>query len=189
MKKTQKSAACNGHLPSLVQDLAWYALCVPPQKEFAAQEILHRRGLATFCPFESLWRQKSRYTREKELRHYPVMPRYVFAGFAAPPSWFHIFQIPLVMSVVGFNNEPARIQDMLKFVSGFRNGLRRADQEKFMRTHREYAVGDLATIVDGALSGRSVVVENIADGHAYFKMEMFGADMLLNLPIGKLEAA
>ena len=67
---------------------------------------------------------------------------------------------------------------MLRFVSGFRNGLRRADQEKFMRTHREYAVGDLAIIVDGALTGRSVVVENIADGHAYFKMEMFGADML-----------
>jgi len=189
MNTSLKVAERNGRLPSLVQELTWYALCVPPQKEFAAQEILTRRGIASFCPFESVWRQKSRYTREKELRHYPVMPRYVFAGFEAEPSWFHIFSIPLIRAVVGFNNEPAKIHDMGKFIGRFRNGLKRAEQEKFMRTHREYQAGDLVTIVEGALSGRSVVVENIARGHAFFRMEMFGAEMVLNLPIGSLEAA
>lgn len=189
MKSSLKAAERNGRLPSLVRDLSWYALCVPPQKEFAAQEILTRRGIASFCPFESVWRQKSRYTKEKILRHYPVMPRYVFAGFDAEPSWFHIFSIPLITAVVGFNNQPAKIHDMPRFVSHFRNGLKRSDAEKFMRTHREYGVGDVATVMQGALTGRSVVVESIASGHAFFRMEMFGGERMLNLPIGNLEAA
>jgi transcription antitermination factor NusG len=189
MKSSLKPAERNGRLPSLARECTWYALCVPPQKEFAAQEILKRRGIATFCPFESVWRRTSRYTKEKELKHYPVMPRYVFAGFDAEPSWFHVFSIPLIRAVVGFDGQPAKIRDMVKFISGFRNGLKRPEAERFMRTHREYGVGDIATVIDGPLAGRSVVVENIARGHAFFRMEMFGGEMVLNLPVGSLEAA
>lgn len=179
----------HGRLPDLVDDLDWYALLVPPQKEFAAQDILKRLGIVSFCPFESLWRQKSRYTKEKELRHFPVMPRYVFAGFSDQPSWYDLFQLPIISSVVGLHGKPAPVLGMPEFIRRFRNGLRRPDHEKHMRTHREYAAGDLAVIVGSAMAGRVVHVTGIENGHAFFTVEMFGADMRLSLPAYKLEAA
>ncbi|MBL0374020.1 hypothetical protein JJB09_18525 [Rhizobium sp. KVB221] len=186
---TRSPAERNGRGFELVADLTWYALVVPPQKEFAAQEILKRRGVVTFCPFESLWRKKSRYTKEKVLRHFPVMPRYVFAGFAGDPSWFHVFQTPLILSVVGVQGEPAPIEGMGRLVSLFRNGLRRPDAERHMRTHREYGVGDAAVVVDGPLADRIVRVEEISGGHAFFRMELFGSEHRLSLTLDKLEAA
>jgi transcriptional antiterminator NusG len=188
-----KPASRNGRLPALVGELDWYALTVPPQKEFAAQEIIHRRGVATFCPFESMWRQKSRYTREKDLRSYPIMPRYVFVGFErdpnAPVSWYHVFQIPLVLSVVGFNGEPKTVSNMADFIARFRNGLKRPSAEAHMRTHREYGVGDLVTFVEGPFSDLKVKVENINNGHAFFTIGMFGAERQMSIPLEKLEAA
>lgn len=189
MKNTYSPAAHNGRVGTLVESLDWYALTVPPQKEFAAQEIMKRRGFTTFCPFESLWRRKSKYTSEKELRHFPLMPRYLFVGFDDQPSWFEVFRIPLIVSVVGLEGEPAQIGNMPRFVSNFRNGLRRPDAERHMKTHREYKIGDTVLVVEGPLADRLVKVEDIANGHAFFKMEMFGTEYRLSLPVGKLEAA
>lgn len=179
----------NGRLPELVDNLDWYALLVPPQKEFAAQEVLRRFGVASFCPFESAWRQRSRYTREKELRHYPIMPRYVFAGFSSRPDWYLLFTLPIISSVVGIHGQPARVSGLPDLIRRFRNGLRRPEHERHMRTHREYAAGDMAVIVDSAMAGRVVHVTSIENGHAFFTMEMFGAEMRLSLPADKLEAA
>lgn len=189
MKTTYSPAAHNGRASPLVENLDWYALTVPPQKEFAAQEIMRRRGFTSFCPFESLWRKKSRYTKEKELRHFPVMPRYLFVGFDRHPSWYDIFRIPLIVSVVGLEGKPATLANMPRFVSNFRNGLRRPDAEKHMQTHREYAIGDTAIVVEGPLVDRLVKVDDIADGHAFFKLEMFGAERKLSVPVGNLVAA
>lgn len=189
MKSTYSPAAHNGRVGTIVEGLDWYALTVPPQKEFAAQEIMKRRGFTTFCPFESLWRRKSKYTNEKELRHFPLMPRYLFVGFDDHPSWFDVFQIPLIVSVVGLEGVPAKLGNMQRFVSNFRNGLRRPDAERHMKTHREYKVGDTVLVVEGPLADRLVKVEDISHGHAFFKMEMFGTEYRLSLPVGKLEAA
>lgn len=179
----------HGRLPDLVENLDWYALLVPPQKEFAAQDVLKRLGIVSFCPFESLWRHKNKYSKEKELRHFPIMPRYVFAGFSDAPPWYSLFQLPIIASVVGLSGNPATIHGMPDLIRRFRNGLKRPDHEKHMRTHREYAAGDLAVIVDSAMSGRVVHVTSIENGHAFFTLEMFGAQMTLSLPTEKLEAA
>ena len=179
----------HGRLPELVDNLDWYALLVPPQKEFAAQDVLARIGIASFCPFESFWRRKNRYTKDKELRHFPIMPRYVFAGFDGAADWYGLFQLPIIASVVGLHGRPMRVADMPDLIRRFRNGLRRPDHEKHMRTHREYAAGDLAVIVESAMAGRVVHVTSIENGHAFFTLDMFGGAMTLSLPADKLEAA
>lgn len=189
MKSTYSPAVNNGRVAPLVQSLDWYALTVPPQKEFAAQEIMKRRGFTSFCPFESLWRKRSRYTKEKELRHFPLMPRYLFIGFASEPTWYEIFQIPLIVSVVGLEGKPAKLSNMARFVSNFRNGLRRPDAERHMQTHREYTIGETVLVLDGPLAERMVKVEDISAGHAFFKLEMFGTERRLSLPVGSLAAA
>lgn len=189
MKNSYSPAAHNGRVATLVESLDWYALTVPPQKEFAAQEIMKRRGFTSFCPFESVWRKRSRFTKEKELRHFPIMPRYLFVGFSNQPSWYDIFRIPLIVSVVGLEGKPATLANMPRFVSNFRNGLRRPDAEKHMQTHREYKIGDTAIVVEGALVDRLVNVEEITDGHAFFTLEMFGTERRLSVPAAHLAAA
>ena len=184
-----KKCLNNGRLPELVSELDWYALLVPPQKEFAAQEILSKRDIATFCPFQSVWRRPSRYSKDKVLKHYPVMPRYLFAGFAGQVDWYRLFQMPLINAVVGVAGEPRCFDNMGAFIRNFRNGLRRPGHDRHMPTHREFGVGDTAVIVDSALAGRHVVVESIDKGHAFFTLEMFGGEMRLSLPTDKLEAA
>jgi hypothetical protein len=101
MKNTYNPATHNGRVGQLAENLNWYGLTGPPQKEFAAQEIMTRRGYTTFCPFESLWRKKSRYTNEKDLRHFPLMPRYLFVGLGSSPSWYYIFRVPLIVWLTG----------------------------------------------------------------------------------------
>jgi transcription antitermination factor NusG len=191
-------AAQNGRLPELVAGLDWYALLVPPQREFSAAETLHRRGIPTFCPYDVVFRHKSLIAKRKGLpkeeRRFPIMPRYVFAGFAGTPPWWHLFQIPLITGVVGLNGTPLKIGSTEKpimpgFIAKFRNGLRRPDAERFMRTHREYAVGDLARIAEGALRDKVVEVEKIDAGRAFFHVEMFGGEQWLSLPLDYLEAA
>lgn len=181
----------------LVADMDWYALLVPPQKEFVAQEILKRQGYLTFVPFERKWRHRSRYTKEKELRDYPMLPRYVFTAFrktgedgnSLVPKWLDLFRLQIVKGVVGLHGEPKRINGVPELIRKYRNGLKRADEEKFMRTHKEYAAGDLAVIKDPRFMDRVVTVEKIENGHAWFKIELFNEEMELSLPAHSLEAA
>ncbi|HYF57219.1 MAG TPA: transcription termination/antitermination NusG family protein [Salinarimonas sp.] len=188
----------HGRLPQLVEELQWFALLVPPQKEFAAAEMLHRRGIATFCPYDVVFRHKSAIAKRrglpKEERKFPIMPRYVFAGFPGIPPWWHLFNLPHLAGVVGLNGTPLQIGSaerpvMSSFIGKFKNGLRRPDAERFMATHREYKAGDLATIVDSAWKGRVVEVEAIENGRAFFTIEVFNSEHRLSLPLDQLEAA
>src|SRR5687768_12092164 len=71
--------------------LSWYALLVPPQKEFVAQQILHDRGLSTFVPVERKWRRRNKFAKVKELIEYALAPRYVFVGFRPDETlWFDL---------------------------------------------------------------------------------------------------
>ena len=75
------------------------------------------------------------------------------------------------------------------FIRKFRNGLIRPEVEKHMQTRREYAAGDLATITDGALKDRTVLVEEIAGDLAWFTIEFFNGERRLSLPLDHLAAA
>jgi transcription antitermination factor NusG len=181
----------HGRLNEIVNDLDWYALLTPPQKEFVAQEILKRQGVVTFVPFESMWRKHSRYARDKVLKHYPMMPRYVFAGFKPEidVAWYDIFNLNIIAGVVGLNGTPKKINGVPDLIARFKNGLKRPDAERHMRTHKEYKVGDTAVIRDPRFLDRVVVVEDIKDGHAFFKIELFNGVRELSLPLDRLEAA
>lgn len=189
--------AATGRQADLVAGMDWYALLVPPQKEFVAQEILKRQGYLTFVPFEKKWRYRSRYSRDKELRDYPMMPRYVFTAFRPVdgegrrlvPLWLRIFNLQIVKGVVGLNGEPKRVKGVPALIRQYRNGLRRPDEEKFMRTHKEYAAGDLAVIKDPRFMDRIVTVDRLEGGKAWFRIELFNEEVELSLPADRLEAA
>ena len=192
VKKFPTEQLSAGRLLELVGDLHWYAIRVAPQKEFAAQEILSRKGIATYCPSDRRWRKVSRYVREKELRDYPLVPGYVFVGFVPDvPLWFDLFSIPIILGCVGINGEPRQIgsKPMTKMLRKFRNGLTRPDEEKFMETYKEFKTGQKVRVVKGPFEGVEVPVVDIVGRHARVLIELFGIQKEIEIPANILEPA
>ncbi len=142
----------SGRLLELVEDLDWYALRVAPQKEFVVQEILTRKGVATYCPSDKRWRRQNRYTKNKDLKSFPLMPSYVFAGFIPGiPSLYDLRKVDAILGCIGFNGEPKRIPKVgiRSMIGRYKNGLQRPTDERFMQTYKEFKAGDLVRIAHG----------------------------------------
>ncbi len=178
--------------PKISEDMidarVWYALRVISQKEFLAQEILRRLGLFTYVPVRKEWRHKNRYAKarreNKVLMSYPETVGYVFIGFTPNqltpeniPHWMKLFNLTCVTGAVGINGEPKQInKDALKrLAKTFPNGVQKPEHEAYMRTHREYQVGDNVVICEGPFQGQVVPVVELNEGHAIVKLELFGS--------------
>lgn len=174
-----------------VNALQWYALRVSPQKEFAAQEILTRKGITTYCPSDRRWRKVSRYVRAKELRDFPLVPGYIFAGFRPGTQlWFDLFSINIIIGCVGINGEPRRIpgEAMSRMIRIYRNGLTRPDEEHPMPAH-EFSVGQSVRVVNGPFEGMQVPVVSVSGANARVLMDMFNSTFEVEMPAYILEPA
>jgi transcription antitermination factor NusG len=170
----------------------WYALRVPPQKEFVAAEILRRKGLATFLPVERLWRRKNKYVKEKVLRTYALMPRHVFTGFdKRAVSWFNVFELPAIQGVVGRNGTPLKLDEdgMARIMRLYENGIKAPDEQQWMQTHKEFAIGDTVQIMGGVFDGWKVPVVAIMKSEARVIVELFGMPREIEISTGQLVAA
>lgn len=173
--------------------LHWYALQTPPQKEIVAQIILETRGVEAYLPVREEWRRKNKYTKEKQLRQFPEMPRYVFAGFDPGfSSWRHwLHRIPVITGVVGLDGEPRRIvfegDGLAHMMRAYPNSTYVAPKEqKYMHTHQEFSVGDVVEILDGPLAGRELPVVSIRKSSAIFRLIMLGVEQEIALPLDKM---
>jgi transcription antitermination factor NusG len=173
-------------------DLSWFALVVPPQKEFLAQEMLHDLGLATFVPAERKWRRRNKYAKNKELIAYALAPRYVFVGFRPGERlWFELFNLHFVSGVVGLHGEPRQIpgEAMLSLINRYSNGLNAPDVQRYMRSRREFTVGETVEVTSGPFEGRKVVVREISKARARIVVELFGSSQEVEVRVDILEAA
>lgn len=175
-----------------VSDYHWYALRVPPQKEFVAREILKRKGLSTFLPVERVWRRRNKYTKVKDLRQLPLMPRHVFTGFPKhATSWFDVFKLPVITGVVGVNGEPKQMDKagMTRIMRLYENALDAPKVQKHMATHQEFAEGDPVQIMGGPFDGMVVPVVALIGAHAKVLISLFGGEKPVDIPIAHLVAA
>lgn len=175
-----------------VNQFDWYALRVPPSKEFVAREILKRKGVATFLPVERVWRRRNKYTKVKELRQFPLMPRYVFTGFPKRvPIWFDVFALPVITGVVGINGEPKKLDDegMGRIMRLYENAIDAPKEQKWMATHNEFKIGDDVQIMGGPFDGLKVPVMEIVGAHAKVLISLFNAETPVNIPLEQLYAA
>ncbi|WP_185982666.1 transcription termination/antitermination protein NusG [Aureimonas mangrovi] len=180
-------------LLKLAEGLEWYGLLVTAQKEFAAQVILERYGLATYVPCRHEWRRRSKYSKAKEVKTYAVAPRYIFAGFKpGTPLWFDLFNLPLIHAAVGINGTPKPVPTvaMAQLLRKTGGGLSAPDAHRFMKTHHEFAAGDEVEVTGGPFSGWKVPVKEINGGTATVIVQLFGGAVeTLDLPLELLEAA
>ena len=171
---------------------AWYALLVSPQKEFAVQEILTRKGFLTYCPTDKRWRKSSRYVREKELRSFPLVPGYLFVGMPAySEPWHEVFKVNMVRGCIGYGGKPFAMPptSMERMVRRFRNGFQRPTEEKFMRTYKEFKAGDVVRIAEGFFQSFEVPVIEIDGLMATVLVEIFGVQKPVRIETESLEPA
>lgn len=178
------------------RELTWYALIVPPQREFDVQRILDRKGLSAFVPVEWRWRKKSRYVKHKEKIPFPAFPRLVFIGAPAgtQPNWSWLVGIHLVN---GWFAAPGahvplrfRTDDVIQVMRASKTPLFSApDHHAYMQTGCEFAAGDEARILAGSLEGWKIKVKRIEGQEAVFDMEAFGKVQEQRAALGNLEKA
>lgn len=171
-----------------IKSLHWFAVCTPAQKEFAAWLILNQRGYNVYLPTLRKFRRVNRYTKEKRKISYPVVPRYLYLGFDTPtPDWFALYRFVLVQSIVGINGVPAQI-DPRWIVENMRtyHDYQPDGSERYMRTGREFKVGDKVEVLDGPFDGHKIVVEEISGKLAKSRIKFLNTDIDVEFPIENL---
>jgi len=173
-------------------EINWYAILVSPQKEAAVQEILARKGILTYCPMDFRWRKRNKFAIDKDLLSFPMMPGWVFIGMNADAEpWYHVYRLSLVRSVVGYEGCPFAIptKAMTDMVRKFRNGVVRPEEERFMRSNKEFKAGDIVRITGGPLRSFEARVIEIEGPVARVMFELFGISKPVPVSTELLEPA
>lgn len=176
----------------MAANLSWYALTVPPQKEWVAEIILRRVGVPCFVPVEfKTPRKRRRFARRTELpqvKRYPMFNRYVFAGFSGIIPLFDLRELRIIQGVVGFDGRPFAIPqlaiDRLMQLSGTSVPWRSAPNP-----HKSFRVGDKAHVTDGMFTDHVIRIVGLSGEFAQFMGQMFGKHQKLKVPLAFLEAA
>ena len=94
--------------PSAAPDARhWYAVWTRSRHERSVHEQLVERGVEAFLPTITRW---SRWKDRKKQVAWPLFPGYCFARFD-PQARLGILKCTGVVSIVGFNGEPAPVPD------------------------------------------------------------------------------
>lgn len=175
----------------------WFVFRTAPQKEFVAHEILNRAGFLSYTPRREEYRFANKYARakrKKSIKKFPLMVGYILIALTPRQlGWFCYHHKPnCIHSVIGFAGVPMAIEHAIVERMAMEHGGTEhiaPDYQKFMRTHKEFSVGDNAEIMEGPMLGRSIVVEEIKGDKARAFIEMFGKPMRVEIPLMDLEYA
>lgn len=166
---------------------AWYCLRTAPQREFAVEEILKKKGLQAFCPVKVAWKRVGPKKRRTPYS-YPMVPRYVFVACENP--WHDVLHKPWCRNVSGVVTIDGRAgvvrpaeMDRLARMSG------NAIPTNTTSIHRSFAPGDRVEIVSGPYQGWLVPIESIKGEAAKVLLNMFGSERPIEIPLESLEAA
>lgn len=179
--------------------LHWYGITTRSGAEFVVEAMLERSGLVAIVPAQRVFRRVNRYVRRKHEVIYPLLPRYVLIGFDAkgspdyaPPWRQKVYDLPIPVLPVGIEPGVPWRMDGLKVAAFLKlNGqIKAADAERYMRTHKEFAEGDLVNIVEGGFAGHSGRVHVISGAVAKVLLPLFGsAGQDVPIPLANLERA
>lgn len=174
-------------------DVVWYALFALSGKEFVTQRALRHWDAYAYLPLCRKWRRLNRYRREKVKVAYPAVAGCLFVGFErGRERWFDIFRaVRSIYGILGINGRPITLDGsrLMNFISDNRVQFDAAEEEKFMRTHHEFKIGDRVQIVEGPFDGHIVDVNNITGRNAHILIHILGGKQYVDIPLDKLEKA
>lgn len=127
----------------------WLAYYTAPRHEKAVAKQFQCRSVDYFLP---LVRQSRRWKNGVRAKiEEPLFPGYVFAR-VQPRLYFHVLNVPGVVSVVGPSRHPSVLDD--EEIDSLRAGL----AERNGRPHPFLTVGQKALIVAGAFAGKTGIL-------------------------------
>lgn len=188
-KNAERIAKVNAMLETMAH---WYAVVVPPRKEWITEQILQRLGFSAFIPIEYRYRRVN--WRAKVRRHVPYImtSRYVFVGFASQNvPWRELFSVRdscglLIHRVLSSDGEPIAIPPAT-MRSLFAKSYDEGSRQSAVRLNRSIVSGDRVTIARGPFAGREVVVEGIDKGKVHFVVDLFQRAQWLEMPLDWVE--
>ncbi|WP_164982772.1 transcription termination/antitermination protein NusG [Leisingera sp. NJS204] len=172
------------------------------RREFVVEVLLKKQGFQVFLPTKSGWRFKSRYSKTKQEVSYPLLVGWIFVAMPTrfdpirqeqvAYGWDRLMKTGLVLQVVCVDGRPrpvpqARMEKLFKRWGG--QQTRAPERERFMRTHREFQVGDQAVVATGSLAGFAVEVTALRGPNAVVLLDIFGREQEHEIPAMQLEAA
>lgn len=166
--------------------MIWYAIRTAPQREFAVEAMLHRKGYEVFLPIEVKTKLITRPRRSVKEVRYAMFIRYLFVGGRF--SWLQLLSENHVSGVVGFDGRPAGIPDAE--IARLRSMSGSAIPHKWsVNPHRAVKTGDLAEISTGPFAGQIVKVEGLHGKKARIFLNLFGSRKEVEIDAANLEAA
>ena len=170
----------------------------PPQRELEAVDCLKRHGYDAWTPVEYRWRSIGPLRkRRKEVRPYPMLPRYVFVALPPSASFYHLRAIafptptphrahPVIAGYLERDGMPATL------TSTEAATLRRISTDAPPRSiplNRGFSPGEQVLIVDGPFKGWTTRVDRISRKRASCTLEFFGSTRVIEFELIQLEAA
>lgn len=168
-------------------DLRWFILRTLPQREIMSAKILRHMGLIAEVPREPRMRRQTKWDKERKSILYPSMPGYIFYATECAPReipWHTVFKLHLIRSVVSINGVPALIdQSAVEHLLQSVWAVEPPAYAKFLRTGKEFDVGDMVFITNGPLRDFELRVQDIQEGEAHFIIPLLGKQQLVRISI------
>lgn len=183
-------------LPTLAAILThtWFLVQVPSGRELLVADLMRSRGHEAIVPMVRCYRRANGRAKRKAMRSFPLMARYLIlgldpdglAGFDDLRRFSFIHDV--VCDARGY--KPIVKTQLIKFVKLLGSATWTVDAaQRFMRTGREFGVGDQVEVLEGSLAGWTVTVKAIDRDTAYFDCVLFNRLTTFHLPLevlGKL---
>lgn len=172
-------------------DVHWFVGISGSGKEFAAQKKLVEWGAFTYLPLARRWRMVNRYKKEKVRFGYPAFAGYLFVGLPDDEErWLDLFELEAISAVLSVGDRPAEVNGevLRKFIDGNSRYFVVPNEQRYMRTGKEFEVGDRVRIASGPFVDHLVDVQSISHGMAHIVLPLLGTTQDVEIPLDQLEA-
>ncbi|MEP2782316.1 MAG: hypothetical protein ABJO67_03270 [Pseudoruegeria sp.] len=156
------------------------------RRVFVHERILSRAGFAVVMPLRWEFRQKSRYSKDKKSVAYPLLGSWLFVGWPVGQSrWSDLMATNIVAGVAGTGGKPLLLtgHNRERFEEAFKNcNYQAPDRHKYMRSGREFVIGDRVTVEGGPFVGFPAQVVDIEDEISTVLVDIFGRAIPVEVP-------
>lgn len=160
------------------------------QRVFVPELLARRAGFEVFLPVRKEWRRRNQFTSQRELQSYPLMPGWMFVGWARGACrWDDLMALDIVSGVLGTGGRPLRIGqgEMIDAMRQWGGGRLPGSLKRYMRVGHEFEEGDVMRVAEGPFEGQTVRVVEIGGPQTRVLIDFFGKGRSVRIDTESLE--
>lgn len=172
--------------------MSWYVAFCLSGNEYVAQRVLRDAGIISHFPLNKEFRKVNKFKKDKIRFAYAALPGCLFICFPkGEENWLALSELNAIIGVLGLGGEPKTVPgaELLRFIDANAEKWGVRKEQRYMRSHREYAVGDEVQIAAGPFAGHIVDVRSIKGDKAQIVLRVLGKTQNVDIPLDQLEGA